>query len=121
MVTREQIEKKSRKPLEMGGLLQDDKKRMGYKDGEDVSSREAQQEHFRKAFELTDKEIKLLDYPEDKAYRAVIVKMEKRTDIDGLQMELEKYRNAKPKERKNMYGGGAGASKKRMSYDMGGA
>jgi len=118
-LAKEQI--KNREKKNMGGILQDDETRMGYKDGEDVSSREAQQEHFRKAFELTDKEIKLLDYPEDKAYRAVIVKMEKRTDIDGLQMELEKYRNAKPKERKNMYGGGAGASKKRMSYDMGGS
>ena len=102
-------------------MLDDDKKRMGYEAGKTVSSREAQQEHFRKAFGLNDKEIALLDTPKNANYRAVIVKMEKQTDIDGLHMELEKYRNAKPKERKNMYGGGAGASKKRMSYDMGGS
>ena len=105
----------------MKSMLDDDKKRMGYEAGKTVSSREAQQEHFRKAFGLNDKEIALLDTPKNANYRAVIVKMEKQTDIDGLHMELEKYRNAKPKERKNMYGGGAGASKKRMSYDMGGS
>ena len=103
-------------------MLDDDKKRMGYEAGKTVSSREAQQEHFRKAFGLNDKEIALLDTPKNANYRAVIVKMEKQTDIDGLHMELEKYRNAKPEEREpKSYGGGAGASKKRMSYDMGGS
>ena len=98
--------KKSRKPLEMGGLLQDDKKRMGYEGGEGVDLRATQQEHFKEAFGLTPKEIAVLDNPKNKEYRKVIRKMEQQTDIDALHMELEKYRSAKSKDREpKMYGG----------------
>jgi hypothetical protein len=87
-------------------LLQDDKKRMGYEDGEGVDLRAAQQEHFKEAFGLTPKEIAVLDNPKNKEYRKVIRKMEQQTDIDALQMELEKYRSAKPEDRESkMYGG----------------
>ena len=89
-------------------LLQDDKKRMGYDTGEGVDLRAAQQEHFKKAFGLTPKEIAILDNPENKEYRKVIRKMEKQTDIDALQLELEKYRSAKKEEPRvqKAHGGG---------------